>query len=173
MNPIPTILILLAVGSLFYVSLPFFTSYSKKKKQILLRNLSRAGAANNLTLCSQEILQNKVMGFDGVHRKIIILEKTENTYYYSIIALDEVHDCQLVTNSGSQKSNNLKKLAGKIPAVTIELQFLFNNKSKPVSIIFSDEFINSKKELVFLKAKAEYWCTMFSKLLSRHVEVAA
>jgi hypothetical protein len=173
MNPIPFTLILLAVVSLFYILIPFFSSTSKRRIINLVRKLNREGAANNLTFCSQEILQNKVIGIDGIHRKIMILEKKSDGYYSSIIYLDEVHDCQLVTKSGSINSGNLKKLGAANHPVTLELQFDFINHTQPTSIIFSNGIINSKKEFAFLKAKAEYWCIMFSKMLIPQMEVRA
>lgn len=173
MTPIPFILILLTVFSLFYVLIPFFESASKRRIENLLRRLSREGSANHLTFCSQEILQNKVIGFDGIHRKILILEKKKDAYYSSIISLDEVHDCQLVTHSGSMTGGTLKKLDRVNYPTTLELQFDFNNHSQPASIIFSNGILNSKREFDFLKAKAEYWCVLFSKMLVPQMEVRA
>lgn len=170
---IPVILILIAVVSLFYISIPFFTSTTKRKNESLCRNLSRQGAANNLTFCSQDILQNKVIGFDGIHRKIMILEKKKDGYYSSIISLDEVHDCQLVTSQGLINNSNFKRVAGVNHPATLELQFEFNNHIQTASIIFSNGIANSKKEFAFLKAKAEYWRIMFSKMLSPQMEVRA
>lgn len=173
MKPIPDILILLAVVSFLYILIPFLIPTSKRKKENLFRNLSREGAANNLIFCSQEILQNKVIGFDGIHRKIMILEKKDDGYHSSIISLDEVHDCQLVTHSGSMTNGNLKKWGAANHPAILELQFDFNNHTQPASIIFSNGIINSKKEFAFLKAKAEYWCIMFSKMLNPQMEVRA
>lgn len=173
MSPIPIILILLAVTLLFYVFLPVFTFSSKKRNQNLLRILSREGASHNLTFCSQEILQNTVIGVDGIHRKIIIIEKEMNAYFSSIISLDEVHDCQLVTGSGAISNGNFKKSGLKNHLSTLALQFDFNNHAQPASIIFSNGILNSKREFDFLKAKAEYWCVMFSKMLNRPIEVRA
>ena len=173
MNSIPVILILLAFVSLFYVVVPFFASTSKRRIQNLVRKLNKEGAANQLTFCSQEILHNKVIGIDGIHRKIMILEKRKDGYYSSIISLDEVHECQLVTKSGSINSSHLKKLGPKNHSDTLELQFDFNNHTQPASIIFSEGMFNSKREFDFLKAKAEYWCTMFSKMLSPQMKARA
>lgn len=173
MTPIPTILILLALISLFYVLLPFLSSNNRRKKEKLFKTLSRQGQANNLNFCSQDILQDKVIGFDGIHRKIMILEKKSEGYYSTIISLEEVHDCQLVTKSGPINNDNLKKLGIPNHSNTLELQFDFNDHTQPASIIFSNGIINSKKEFAFLKAKAEFWCSMFTKMLNRQMEVRA
>lgn len=172
MNPVTILLIVLTAGVLFHFFLSFISYYNKKKKNDLVRRLCHEGAANNLVFCSQEILQNKVIGIDGIHRKIMILEKTKNTYHCSTISLDEVHDCQLVAQSGSIKKNRNNKLFYK-QATTLALQFEFNNHSRPASIIFSNGLINSGRELAFLQVKAEYWRVMFSKMLNRQAEARA
>lgn len=173
MTPIPTILVLLAIVSLFYVLLPFLSSKSRRKNEKLFRNLNRQGEVNNLTFCSQDILQDKVIGFDGIHRKIMVIEKRNDGYYSSIISLNEVHDCQLVTSTGLINNGNFKKFGNPNHSATLELQFDFNNHAQPASIIFSNGIINSKREFAFLKAKAEFWCTMFTKMLNPQMEVRA
>lgn len=151
----------------------FFYKNERKKKVNLFRRLSHEGTANNLTFCSQEILQNKVIGIDGIHRKIMILEKINKSYNCSIISLDEVQNCGLVKNCGSLATTNLKKFERERNLHAIELQFEFKNQVQPASIIFYDSLINSKRELVLLKAKAEYWSQMLSKLVVRQVPLHA
>lgn len=139
----------------------------------LLRKLSKEGAANHFTFCSQEILQNKVIGVDGIHRKIMIIEKKKEGYYSSIISLDEVHDCQLINNSEPINRGQLEKDGGDASCNKLELRFDLINHTQPISIIFSNGIINSKREFAFLKAKAEFWCVMFSKMLKQQMEVRA
>jgi hypothetical protein len=157
---------------LLFKSFLFFYKNDRKKKINLFRRLSHEGTANNLTFCSQEILQNKVIGIDGIRRKIMILEKTNKKYNYSIISLDEVQNCELIKNCGSI-TNNLRKLEREKNLHAIGLQFEFKNQIQPASIIFYDSLVNSRRELVLLKAKAEYWSQMLSKLLIRQVTARA
>jgi hypothetical protein len=170
MNIITVSFILFIIGLLFFGSLPFISNYDRRKKEKLFRQLSREGATNGLTFCSQEILQDKVIGVDGIHRKILILERKKNLYNTSIISLDEVHHCQLVTNE--EISDPAKKTFGQqISAGALELRFEFNNHHQASSIIFTNGLNNSKRDLVLLKAKAEYWAVMFSKMLNQQVSV--
>ena len=71
------LLILFTAIALIVGSFNFFRKKNRKKKENLFLQLSREGTANNLIFCSQEILQNKVIGIDGIHRKIMILEKMQ------------------------------------------------------------------------------------------------
>ncbi|MGN6802269.1 MAG: hypothetical protein ACTHJN_10200 [Ginsengibacter sp.] len=156
---------LFLAGVIFFGSLPYFSIISKKKKETMCRMLCREGAANGLVFCSQEIFQDKVMGFDGIHRKILVLEKDKRSYNASIIALDEVHHCQLVTPEGTFEAEDCRHDKGNIYSGKIELQFQFNDYHKRASISLADGLIKSKRELALLSEKAQYWCVMFSKML--------
>lgn len=171
MSPITTILILLAFAGVIFRSLIFLSKHAKKKKENSFKQLSHEGAANNLIFCSQEMLQNKVIGIDGIHRKILIVEKIKNKYNSSLISLNEVQNCKLITKYKTQEKCGSKKTEGKKNLFAIELQFEFRNRAKTVSIMFYDSFVNSQRELVLLKAKAEYWNIMFSKMISGPVRV--
>ena len=173
MSPVFIIFSLLAVVAIIVRSLTIFNKSAKKKTAELFLRLSKEGIANNLTFFSQEILQNKVIGIDGIRRKIMILEKNKNTYNCSLISLDEVEHCELIKNCGSLNTNNLKKFEIEKNLHAIELQFEFKNHAQPASIIFYDSLINSKKELILLKAKAEYWSVMLSKMLTGQGQVRA
>ena len=81
--------------------------------------------------------------------------------------------CELVTSCGSLNPDNLKNFKLNKNLHAIELQFEFKNHAQPASIKFYDSFINSKRELVLLKAKAEYWSVMLSKLITRQVQASA
>ena len=166
-------LILFLVCFLFFGSLPFISIYSKRKKDQLFRQLSKEGANHNLIFCSQEILDNKVIGFDGIHKKILVLERNNKKYTSSIISLDEVQHCHLLTEEGVCEPGNFKELADHFRTGILELQFEFNNHHEPASIIFNNDLTKSKREFALLKAKAEYWCVMFSKLLSQRVSARA
>ncbi len=173
MTPIFTIFSLIASATLFLGCFSVFIKNERKKKERLFIRLSQEGTANNLTFCSQEILQNKVIGIDGIHRKIMILERIKNSYNCSIICLDEVQHCELVTSDGFINTSNLRRFEIEKSLAAIELQFEFKNQAQPASIKFYDSLSNSRKELALLKAKAEYWSVMLSKMLNRQVSVRA
>jgi len=173
MNPIVFIFTLLVVGFLLKTFLSFYVNHARQEKAHLLKKLYREGAANDLIFCSQEVLQNRVIGIDGIHRKIMILEKTKNNYHCSTISLDEVNDCQVVTTPGFVNGGYHKKWRNDLEGTTLELIFRFNNQSQPASIVFCNDLIKSTKEFIFLKAKAEYWRVMLSKMATRKIEVEA
>jgi hypothetical protein len=164
---------ILALIVVCFSALSFFPGFAKKKKMKLLGCLSREGAANNLIFCSQEIFQNRVIGIDGIHRKIMVVEEKDHSFKSSIISLDEVSDCELVTNSGLLKRSLLKNVDSATDNASVEIRFQFNNRARPAFVRFGNGLINSRTELEFLNAKAAYWCVMFSKMLVRGIEARA
>lgn len=161
MSPIFSTICLIAVATIIVQLVTLFIKKRNNKKEQLLLHLSKEGSANNLVFCSQEILCNKVMGIDGIHRKVMILEKINRKYKASVLCLDDMQSCQL--KKSFEYSKNLSK---------IELQFGFKDNHAPATVTFYDQVINSKREIVLLKAKAEYWSIMLSKMLTRQPEVA-
>ncbi|MEO6221499.1 MAG: hypothetical protein ABIO81_13785 [Ginsengibacter sp.] len=173
MSPVFIIYILFITTTFIFSALNFFTGTIQKKKENLCLHLNLEGAAHNLIFCSQEILQDKIIGIDGIHRKIMILEKIKKKHHCYIISLDEVQNCELITSGGYLNAVNLKRFGIEENPDAVELQFDFKNYAQPVSIMFYDSLVNSKKELEFLRAKAEYWRVMFSKMLTIQVRVRA
>ncbi len=167
MSPAFLIFILFAVVTLIVYSTASLIKTEKNKMENLFLNLSKEGSANNLIFCSQEMLHNKVIGIDGIHRKVMILEEINHKYNASILSLDEVQNCELKKNYESLNMREHKRFGIKKMLQKIELQFEFKNDAQPASITFYDRAVNSGKEIVLMKAKAEYWNVMLSKMLTR------
>ena len=49
----------------------------KKKEDKLLAQFSHAGSSNGLSFSSQEILRNKIIGLDGIQRKLVMVNEKE------------------------------------------------------------------------------------------------
>lgn len=165
--------ILVIALMIFTASLRLMSFISKRKKIKLCSRLSREGARNGLVFCSQEILANTIIGIDGMHGKILVLERKANHYQTSIISLEEVHHCQLFSNEGLVRRKNFSTLSAYLKSVVLELRFEFNNSHETASIIFAKGLNTSKKELELLRAKAEFWSVMFSKMLTNHISARA
>lgn len=171
---------MITIAYILIITLVFFIAYlrmisfaAKRKKEKLFLRLSKEGDANELTFCSQELLTNKLIGVDGIHWKIMIIERNKNHYHSSIISLEEVHHCHVVTNEDEMACSNLKTFSAQIKNVVLELRFEFIKPQNTVSIIFAKGLKTSKRELEFLRSKAEYWSVMFSKMLTKHLSVRA
>ena len=59
--------------------------HRQKKASELLNHFSKLGTGNNLSFSSQEILENCIIGLDGIQRKLLILKKIDKDEYDSIL----------------------------------------------------------------------------------------
>lgn len=172
MSPILLYFILFTSAVIILGILTLCYKNDRKKRENLFVRLSREGSANNLTFCCQEVLQNKVLGFDGINRKIMILEKVRHQYSCDLISLDEVQKCAVKISTGFSNPGipDYSEFGNKLQS--IELQFEFKSPAPATSIIFYNSSVNSRREQAILRAKAEYWKTMFSKILVKKVAVS-
>ena len=80
----------------------------------LLNHFSKLGTENNLSFSSQEILQNCIIGLDGIQRKLLILKKNDEDKYDSLILdLNDVKSCSKKkiyrsVNVGTEKRKSLR-----------------------------------------------------------------
>jgi len=140
---------------------------SKKRKSGLLTSFSRLGSSHNLSFTSQELLADRILGFDGLSKKLLVLEQRHGHYEWFTIDLNEVESCRVTRmycwGEGSEKTQ--KRLDGRVNRVV--LVFTFKNSVQPVEIPFFSSTINERNELKILDAKARGWESFLSKLLTR------
>src|SRR6478672_107713 len=94
------------VGSVVAICLFLISIHNKHKREAmnhLLNQFSRSGTENNLGFSSQEVLNNCVLGLDGVNRKILVVTKQDHDYTSLIIDLNEVKSCVVKKMFGTIK----------------------------------------------------------------------
>src|SRR5262245_47696349 len=69
--------------------------HSKKSTENMLVFFSRLGATYNLSFTGQEILRDKIIGLDGLRRKLLVVEQQDKKYNSQIIDLYEVETCKM------------------------------------------------------------------------------
>src|SRR5579885_3685024 len=93
------IIAVVLVGLIVAVCLLLVIMNNKQKRKALnrlLHEFSKTGTEHNLTFSSQEILKNCIVGLDGVKRKVLVLEKLEETDFHSfVIDLNAVKSCSV------------------------------------------------------------------------------
>ncbi|HXS57993.1 MAG TPA: hypothetical protein VN726_17790 [Hanamia sp.] len=135
----------------------------KKKNDKLLAQFSQTGTSNGLSFSSQEILRNKIIGLDGIQRKLVMVNEKEEC---TIVALDEVKKCAVIKNFqtynlGGDKNSDIER-----QLTSIGLVFEFKKQDNPVSILFYDNMIHPVFEAAAMEAKANDWEKILSKLLN-------
>lgn len=138
----------------------------RKRMNKLLNGLSESGTRHSLTFSSQEILRDCIIGLDGVHGKLCVLnynDKEENKTV--LIDLSEVKHCSVKKYYGTISGGELpaKKLETYLELIV--LHFEFSNAKDPVEIPFYNHTGNHISEILGLEQKAKHWETMLSKLI--------
>ena len=151
--------IALTSGTLVAIS----NQHTKKRKQKLLTAFSTTGTENGLSFTAQEVLKNKIIGIDGINRKMAVVAEKENLFQKKIISLHEVKECSLQRNylhipasSGGSEEKFLRN---------ISLLFVFKDVEKPQEeIVFYDQVHNHVFEIQELEQKAKEWRDLILKL---------
>ena len=136
---------------------------TKNKNDKLLAQFSHAGSSNGLSFSSQEILRNKIIGLDGIHRKLVMVNEKEEC---TIVALDEVKKCAVIKNFQTYQLGGDKNSDTERQLTSIGLVFEFKKQNRPVSILFYDNMIHPLFEAGQMEAKANDWEKILSKMLN-------
>jgi hypothetical protein len=154
------------VGSVVAICFLLISVHNKHKREAmnnLLKHFSQLGTENNLSFSSQEMLNNCVLGLDGINRKILVVTKEDNFYGSFIIDLDEVKTCSVKKIYGTIKAGDLKNHKLEQHLEKIVLQFTLNNKLS-AEIVFYQHFLNHIYETQELEHKARHWEAILSKM---------
>ena len=139
--------------------------HRQKTASELLNHFSKLGTENNLSFSSEEILENGIIGLDGIQRKLLILKKIDKDEYDSILLdLNEVKKCSkkniytrvnIGTNKKERFENHLDKIV---------LDFDFIDNRQPVQILFFEPITNHVFAMLELEQKAKKWETILSQI---------
>lgn len=141
---------------------------ARDKKFIDLFN--RAGEEYGLSFSSQELLRNKIIGLDGIHRKFVVVNENEKS---RVINLNEVKKCFIEKKLETYSRGNEKSSGYEMFVKKIVLKFQFNNRKEPQSIVFYDNLLNPPGEEKLMEAKARGWETILSKMIIHPVKERA
>jgi hypothetical protein len=138
----------------------------KKRKEQMLNFFRKLGSLHNLSFTSQEILRNKIIGLDGLQRKILIAEDNKHQYDSKIIDLGEVKTCKIkkIYNAIQTDDSQKNKPEGHLNAIVLE--FNFKNENAPFALEFYKDIKHSVYEMAELESKAQHWETMLLKMMS-------
>ncbi len=154
------------VGSVVAICIFLISIHNKHKREAmnhLLNQFSQAGTENNLSFSSQEVLNNSVLGLDGLNRKILVVRKQDHEYTSLIIDLNEVQTCVVKKLYGTIKSDSYKE--GKLEQYLEQIVLHFDLGGKPsVEIVFYKNFENHVYEIMELEQKARRWEVILSKM---------
>lgn len=128
--------------------------------------LSELGSKFNMSFSSHEVLGNKIMGLDGINKKLLVLEQTDGQNHSYIIDLDEVKAMSVKKIYSSIKAGELKKNRIEEFLKIIQLQFEFGNGKEDIVLPFYESEIDSIYDLPGLERKIMNWQLILSKMTS-------
>lgn len=138
---------------------------TKKNLNLLLIQFSQAAIRHNLFVSKQEIINDSIIGLDGVNRKLLVVYKNDdNIYDEVIINLEEVKQITVesvsaILDAGYSKNTRDNQLLEKIV-----LRFLFNSDKAAYDFPFYT-YKDSIYKLQELQQKARQWEASFKPLL--------
>jgi hypothetical protein len=163
------IIALVVVGLIVLVCWLFITIERKQKRKeqhALMHRVSQVGVENSLSFSSQELLKRHVLGVDGVHRKLLILNVMDDGSCSGIILhLDGVKSCSLKRYYGPIDADALQLQRLEQHLQRVVLQFELKGDQLPITVIFYDHADNPVHECRELEQRARDWETLFSKML--------
>jgi len=126
--------------------------------------LSKLGSAFNLSFSSHDILSNKIIGLDGIKRKLLVAEKNNELARPYIIELANVNAITVKKIYNSIKAGELKARPIDEFLESIILQFEYGNEKDSIVLPFYERKINEIHDLPSLERKARIWQLILSKL---------
>lgn len=142
-----------------------FIRQQKRRRAALLATISHLGSNNDLSFSGQEVLNESVIGFDGLKKKLLVLENSDRLHQWYTINLEEVSSCVV------QKTYKVPAgPPGPYPVISgyvdrVELLFHCRNSTRPRAVAFYSAECNEAAELPALEARAHSWQRFLSKLL--------
>jgi hypothetical protein len=162
-----TILVaVILIGSVVTICLLLISIHHKHKREAmnnLLKHFSQLGTENNLNFSSQEVLNNCILGLDGINRKILVVSREDDFYSSFMIDLNEVKTCTVKKVYGTIKVGDLKNHRLDQYLEKIILQFDLDRKPS-VEIVFYKNHDNHIYETQELEQKARHWEAILSKM---------
>ena len=154
------------VGSVVAICFLLISIHNKNKREAmnnLLKHFSQLGTENNMNFSSQEVLNNCVLGLDGVNRKILVVTREDGFYSSFVIDLNEVKSCTVKKLYGTIRVGDLKnhKLDQYLEKIVLHFEF---NRKPSVEIEFYNNSDNHIYETQDLEQKAKHWEAILSKM---------
>src|SRR3982751_911346 len=130
----------------------------RKKMNQLLEHFNACCAKYKLTLSSQEVLIDSILGLDGPGKKILIVNRNPGGAFQDImIALAEVKNCSVRKTYGAIGLGELRKTKLNEYLNKIALQFEFANQRPPIEFSFYNHVEHSIYQVAELEQKARHW----------------
>lgn len=160
------IVAIILVGSVAAICFLLISIHNKQKRSAmnrLLKHFSQLGTGNDLNFSSQEVLNNCILGVDGIHRKVLVVTREDGFFSSFIVDLNRIKTCSVKKIYGTIRAGDLKshKLEQYLEKITLHFEMADGTS---VQIPFYKHFENPIHESSALEQKARHWETILSKM---------
>lgn len=136
--------------------------------KLKFRHLSELGSRLNLSFSSHDVIGDKIIGLDGMKKKLLIAQKNNVLNQSRIIELDEVKAISIKKVYNGIIAGALRKRSIGEFLKTMVIQFELKHKNELIILPFYESVINKLYDLTGLERKARNWQLMLSKMISTH-----
>lgn len=142
-----------------------FLRQQQRRRAALLTTISGLGSRSGLSFTGQEVLTDSIIGFDGIQKKLLVLEDNQSIYRWYTINLEEVSRCSVhkTYRAPAVHPTGLPAISGYVDRV--ELLFHYRDREAPLAVPFYSAARNEAIELPALEARARNWQRFLTKLL--------
>jgi len=154
------VVMVLVIAAISLILVRISNHHRKIKTQKMMHHFSQLGTSNALAFTSQEILQDVVIGLDGINRKLLILHNQHESFEWKVVDLAQVHNCSvkkvyLTSGPAHAREAHLDRLV-----LAIELK----QGGGIMEVPFFTHSKNHIYQLAEMEQKAKYWVAVLSKL---------
>ncbi|MEO5946425.1 MAG: hypothetical protein ABIP79_06375 [Chitinophagaceae bacterium] len=140
---------------------------TNRSMNLLLIQFSQAAIRHNLFVSKQEIINDSIIGLDGINRKLLVVYKNDdNIYDEVIINLEDVKQITVESVSAIMDTGHSKNAKSDQLLEKIVLRFLFNSEKAAYDFPFYT-YKDSIYQLQELQQKAIQWEASFKPLLKQ------
>jgi hypothetical protein len=133
--------------------------------KLSFRQLSQLGTRFNMSFSSHELIGNKIIGFDGKQRKLLITEKSNIVEDAQIIAIDDIKAISIKKVYNGIFAGALKKKHIANFLNSMVLKFELRNNREPIILQLYESVLNRLYDVTGLERRARNWQLMLSKLI--------
>jgi hypothetical protein len=164
------ILIFVVIGLSLTIS-AIANNRKRKNEERLFSAFSQLGTDNNLSFTSQELLGNRLIGLDGLKRKLLFIEAKDGKYNSLIIDIDKTKSC-IVKRKYMPFNFGGKRLSPEeyLEKICLQCEGTDNSVVEVAFYVFHNDDISDRTAL---EQKAKDWEAILSKMIIKeHTKIA-
>jgi hypothetical protein len=127
--------------------------------------LSELGSELDLSFSSHLELADKVVGLDGLQKKLLVCDFKNTQGAHQIITLDKVISISVKKKYSGIKPGELKKKRFEEFIESIHLKFDYRDEDDAIILPFYEKGIDDVADLKRLESKARNWQLVLSKMI--------